>query len=102
MSLGLIIGLDYKNTYLNTFQELQRFKDYPLTDHKSKVEKSRIWCTRLEGGWQALPQCTFREVIGCAVTLDNAQLKGSYSQRTALKLPKRIHSNSLAISSIRL
>lgn len=85
--LGLIIGLDYKNTNLNTFQELQRMKDHPLI--RSQIEDGTVkrYGARAlnEGGWQALPTCAFKGglLIGCAAGfLDNAQLKGSH---TAMK-----------------
>ncbi len=84
VSLGLIIGLDYKNTYLNTFQELQRYKDHPLIQKQLIDGKIRHYGARAlnEGGWQALPQCAFKGgmLIGCAAGfLDNAQLKGSHT-----------------------
>ena len=87
VSIGIVIGLDYKNTNINTFQELQRLKDHPLI--KSQIEGGTVrrYGARAlnEGGWQALPTCAFNGglLIGCAAGfLDNAQLKGSH---TAMK-----------------
>ena len=97
VSLGLIIGLDYKNTYLNTFQELQRFKDHPLIRSQIEGGKVKRYGARAlnEGGWQALPQCTFRGgmLIGCAAgTLDNAQLKGSHTaMKSGIEAAEVIH-----------
>ena len=84
VSLGLIIGLDYQNTYLNTFQELQRYKDHPLVREQILDGKVRRYGARAlnEGGWQALPTCAFKGglLIGCAAGfLDNGQLKGSHT-----------------------
>ena len=30
VTLGLVIGLDYENPYLNPYQELQKLKHHPL------------------------------------------------------------------------
>ena len=61
VSLGFVIGLDYKNPWLNPFEELQRFKNHPL------IEKTLTGGERIEygaralneGGYQSIPQSSF-------------------------------------------
>ena len=61
ISIGLVIGLDYSNPYLNPFEEMQRLKTHP------KIKKLLTGGERIaygakaliEGGWQSLPKLTF-------------------------------------------
>ena len=61
VALGLVIGLDYQNTWLNPFAELQRFKTHPfLKKLLSGGERIAYGARALnEGGWQSLPKLTF-------------------------------------------
>lgn len=61
VALGLVVGLDYQNTWLNPFAELQRFKTHPFL-RKLLLGGERIaYGARalIEGGWQSLPKLTF-------------------------------------------
>ena len=61
VAIGLVVGLDYKNPWLNPFAELQRFKTHPyLCDLLSGGERIAYGARALnEGGWQSMPKLTF-------------------------------------------
>ena len=69
VSVGFVIGLDYKNPYLSPYDEFQKFKTHPKM--KSLFENGRrvSYGARAlnEGGWQSLPELTFPggALIGC-------------------------------------
>ncbi len=85
--VGLVVALDYKNPYLDPFQELQRFKLHPdikplLTNGRPMGYGARALN---EGGWQSMPKLSFPGglIIGCSGNLINvAKLKGIH---TAMK-----------------
>ena len=62
IALGFVIGLDYKNTWLNPFGELQRFKTHPhIRSILAGGERMAYGARALnEGGWQSLPKLTFK------------------------------------------
>lgn len=87
VSVGFVIGLDYKNPYLSPYDEFQKFKTHPKM--KSLFENGRrvSYGARAlnEGGWQSLPELTFPggALIGCdAGTLNTPKIKGTH---TAMK-----------------
>lgn len=87
IAVGLIVGLDYKNPYLDPFEEMQRFKKHPKFVHLFKDAKRICYGARAitEGGWQSLPKLTVRGamLIGdCAGTLNMPKIKGTH---TAMK-----------------
>ncbi|TAL66551.1 MAG: electron transfer flavoprotein-ubiquinone oxidoreductase [Legionella sp.] len=61
VALGFVVGLDYKNPWLNPFAELQRFKTHPLIKPVLTGGERLIYGARAlnEGGWQSLPKLTF-------------------------------------------
>ncbi len=61
---GLVVGLDYKNPYLNPYQEFQRWKTHPAI------------CAHLEGG-----MC-----VQCAVRREGAQ-RGGVPLHTEADIP---------------
>ncbi len=86
-SVGFVIGLDYKNPYLNPYEEFQKFKTH------SKIKRILSSGNRIsygaralnEGGFQSLPQMSFPGglLIGCeAGTLNVLKIKGTH---TAMK-----------------
>lgn len=87
ISIGFVVGLDYKDTYLNPFEEFQKFKTHPFVK-KLLVDGERIsYGARAlnEGGLQSLPQLTFKggALIGdCAGFLNVPKIKGIH---TAIK-----------------
>lgn len=61
VALGFVIGLDYKNPWLNPFAEFQRFKTHPLIRSTLLGGERISYGARAlnEGGWQSLPKLTF-------------------------------------------
>ncbi len=87
VSIGFVIGLDYKNPYLSPYEEFQRFKMHPsikpLLDEGRRVSYGARALN--EGGWQSLPKLSFAggSIIGCdAGTLNTPKIKGTH---TAMK-----------------
>ena len=85
--LGLVVGLDYDNPYLDPFQEMQRWKTHPWIADMLKGGKRVGYGARAinEGGWQALPQLAFPGgvIVGDAAGFLNVpRIKGTH---TAMK-----------------
>lgn len=61
IALGLVIGLDYQNPWLNPFGELQRFKTHPMLQALLQNGERIGYGARAlnEGGWQSMPKLTF-------------------------------------------
>ncbi|MBT3396845.1 MAG: electron transfer flavoprotein-ubiquinone oxidoreductase, partial [Alphaproteobacteria bacterium] len=59
--VGLVVALDYRNPYLDPFQEFQRFKTHPSIAARLRGAKRLSFGARtlVEGGAQALPKLTF-------------------------------------------
>ncbi len=87
VSVGYVIGLDYKNPYLSPYEEFQRFKTHPSIRKIFKNGRRISYGARAlnEGGWQSLPDLVFPggALIGCeAGTLNTPKIKGTH---TAMK-----------------
>lgn len=87
VSIGFVVGLDYKNPYLSPFEEMQRYKTHPaikpLLEGGRRVEYGAR--TLVEGGFQSLPKLTFNGglLIGdTAGFLNVPKIKGNH---TAIK-----------------
>ena len=87
VSMGLVMGLDYANPYLNAFEECQRFKRHPafidLFQHSKRIGYGAR-CLN-EGGYQSIPQLTIPglTLIGDGAGFLNVpKIKGSH---TAMK-----------------
>ncbi|MBT42679.1 MAG: electron transfer flavoprotein-ubiquinone oxidoreductase [Idiomarina sp.] len=85
--VGLIIDLNYKNPYLNPFQEFQRYKTHPAIKAVLEYGKRVSYGARAiaKGGYYSLPKMTFPGglMVGCnAGTLNFAKIKGNH---TAMK-----------------
>jgi electron-transferring-flavoprotein dehydrogenase len=61
VALGFVVGLDYKNPWLDPFQELQRFKTHPIVSSLLSGGERLAYGARAltEGGWQSLPKLSF-------------------------------------------
>lgn len=61
VAIGLVIGLDYKNPWLNPFSEFQRFKTHPLLRELLTDGDRLSYGARAlnEGGWQSMPKLSF-------------------------------------------
>ena len=87
VSVGFVIGLDYKNPYLSPYDEFQKFKTHSKIKDIFKGGKRISYGARAlnEGGWQSLPDLVFDGgcLIGCeAGTLNTPKIKGTH---TAMK-----------------
>ena len=87
ISVGFVIGLDYRNPYLSPFQEFQRFKTHPAIRKHLEGGKRVAYGARAvnEGGFQSIPRLSFPGglLIGCAAGFLNVpKIKGSH---TAMK-----------------
>jgi electron-transferring-flavoprotein dehydrogenase len=84
ISIGFVIGLDYKNPYLNPYEEFQRFKMHDSIKPLLKDGKRISYGARAlnEGGFQSLPRFSFPGglIIGCdAGTLNVLKIKGTHN-----------------------
>ncbi|OGT47360.1 MAG: electron transfer flavoprotein-ubiquinone oxidoreductase [Gammaproteobacteria bacterium RIFCSPHIGHO2_12_FULL_41_15] len=84
ISLGLVIGLDYRNPYLDPFQELQQLKRHPMMNALLQGGECISYGARAlnEGGWQAIPKLVFPGglLVGCAAGMVNVgKIKGIHN-----------------------
>eukprot|EP00731_Ephydatia_muelleri_P030832 Em0022g346a len=87
VACGFVVGLDYKNPYLNPFKEFQRWKHHPSIKHLFESGKRIGYGARAlnEGGVQSLPTLAFPggALVGCTAGFINVpKVKGSH---TAMK-----------------
>jgi electron-transferring-flavoprotein dehydrogenase len=87
VAVGFVIGLDYRNPYLNPFEEFQRFKTHPAIRRFFEGGRRSAYGARAlnEGGFQSIPRLDFPggALIGCAAGYLNVpKIKGSH---TAMK-----------------
>lgn len=85
--LGVVVGLDYENPYLNPYEEFQRWKHHPAIAKQLIGGKCISYGARClnEGGYHAIPKLTFPGglLVGdSAGFLNSVKIKGSH---TALK-----------------
>jgi electron-transferring-flavoprotein dehydrogenase len=84
---GLVVGLDYKNPFLNPYEEFQRWKTHPSISKHFEGGTCISYGARVlnEGGFHAIPKLTFPggALIGCSAGFLNAvKIKGTH---TAIK-----------------
>jgi electron-transferring-flavoprotein dehydrogenase len=87
VAVGFVIGLDYRNPFLNPFEEFQRFKTHPAIRSFFKGGRRIAYGARAlnEGGFQSIPRLDFPggALIGCAAGFVNVpKIKGNH---TAMK-----------------
>lgn len=87
ISVGYVVGLDYRNPHLSPYRELQRFKHHPAVAPMLEGGKRIQYGARAlnEGGWQSIPRPDFEGglLIGCAAGFMNVpKIKGTH---TAMK-----------------
>ncbi len=87
VSIGFVVGLDYKNPYLSPFEEMQRFKTHPEIRKLLEGGKRISYGARslVEGGFQSMPELSFPGgvLIGdTAGFLNVPKIKGNH---TAMK-----------------
>ena len=87
VSVGYVIGLDYKNPHLSPFDEFQRFKTHPKIKPLFEGGRRISYGARAlnEGGFQSIPKLTFPGglIVGCGAGFLNVpKIKGTH---TAMK-----------------
>lgn len=87
VTVGLVIGLDYKNPYISPYQEFQKMKQHPYYKNVLKGGKCISYAARAlnEGGLQAVPKLNFPGgvLVGASAGFMNVpKIKGSH---TAMK-----------------
>ncbi|MBY0354112.1 MAG: electron transfer flavoprotein-ubiquinone oxidoreductase [Rickettsiales bacterium] len=87
LSIGYVVGLDYRNPHLDPYMEFQTFKTHPHIRRLLEGGRRIAYGARAlnEGGWQSIPQLAFPggALIGCAAGFLNvAKIKGTH---TAMK-----------------
>ena len=83
VSIGFVVGLDYKNPYLSPYEEFQQFKHHPdIIKHLKGGRRISYGARALnEGGVQSLPKLTFPGglLVGCeAGFLNVPKIKGTH------------------------
>lgn len=84
IALGFVVHLNYKNPYLNPFEEFQRFKTHPAIQPLLINAQRLAYGARTinEGGVQSLPELIFPggALIGCSAGFVNVpKIKGSHN-----------------------
>lgn len=104
VSLGLVIGLDYTNPYLNPYREFQRMKLHPLYSRVLQGGKCIAYGARAlnEGGWQSIPRLAFPggALIGCAAGFLNVpKIKGTHTaMKSGMLAAETLVSNAFDLS----
>jgi electron-transferring-flavoprotein dehydrogenase len=83
VAVGVVIGLDYENPFLNPFEEFQRFKTHPAIRPLYEGGRRIAYGARAlnEGGFQSIPKLTFPGgvLIGCCAGFMNVpKIKGTH------------------------
>jgi len=84
VSIGLVVGLDYKNPWLAPYGEFQKMKQHPLYRTVLEGGKCLTYGARAlnEGGFQSIPKCAFPggALIGdTAGFLNVPKIKGTHT-----------------------
>lgn len=87
LAIGFVVGLDYKNPYLNPYQIFQQFKTHPTIQPLLESGERLEYGARClnEGGFQSIPTLHFSGgvLVGCAAGFLNVpKIKGIH---TAMK-----------------
>ncbi len=99
ISIGFVVGLDYKNPYLSPFEEMQRFKTHPKIKPLLEGGKRVSYGARtlVEGGFQSLPKLTFPGgvLIGdTAGFLNVPKIKGNHTaMKSGMVAAESIHAH---------
>ncbi|CAM9174955.1 unnamed protein product [Ectocarpus fasciculatus] len=103
--LGMVVGLDYENPYLNPYKEFQRWKHHPAVAAQLEGGECVSYGARClnEGGFHAIPKLTFPggALIGCSAGFLNAvKIKGSHTaMKSGMLAAEAIHAGLTALPS---
>lgn len=101
IAVGLVMGLDYQNPYLDPYEEMQRFKLHPYIRPIFEGARRIGYGARAlnEGGLQSVPRLVFPggALIGCAAGFLNvAKIKGSHNaMKSGMLAAEAIYRNDL-------
>ena len=84
VSVGLVVGLDYKNPWISPYQEFQRMKQHPFYRETLEGGKCISYGARAlnEGGWQSVPKLHFPGgvLVGASAGFMNVpKVKGTHN-----------------------
>ncbi|HXP29875.1 MAG TPA: electron transfer flavoprotein-ubiquinone oxidoreductase [Stellaceae bacterium] len=101
VAVGIVVGLDYENPFLNPFEEFQRLKTHPAIRPTFAGGRRIAYGARAlnEGGLQAIPRLDFPGglLIGCAAGFLNVpKIKGSHTAMKSGMLAAEIVARRLA------
>ena len=103
--LGMVVGLDYENPYLNPYKEFQRWKHHPEVATQLEGGECVSYGARClnEGGYHAIPKLTFPGgvLIGCSAGfLNSIKIKGTHTaMKSGMIAAEAIHSGLTAQAS---
>ena len=109
--LGLVVGLDYKNPYLNPYEELQRLKLHPKVREILEGGECISYGARVlnEGGYHAVPKLHFPggALAGCSAGFLNvSKIKGTHNaMKTGMMIAEEIfdqHQKGIALEEATL
>ena len=95
--VGVVVGLDYKNPYLNPYEEFQRFKTHPEILKILEGGECISYGARVlnEGGYNAVPKLHFPggALAGCSAGFLNvAKIKGTHNaMKSGMLVADEIH-----------
>lgn len=99
--IGMVVGLDYHNPYLNPYEEFQRLKNHPTIRKQIEGGKCISYGARAlnEGGFFSIPQLAFPGglMVGCSAGFLNVmKIKGAHNaMKSGIEAGKAIY-NSLS------
>ncbi|MEO8713653.1 MAG: electron transfer flavoprotein-ubiquinone oxidoreductase [Acetobacteraceae bacterium] len=101
VSFGFVVGLDYRNPWLNPFEEMQRFKTHPAIRGRFAGGRRISYGARAlsEGGLQSIPHLTFPggALIGDAGGFLNVpKIKGTHAAMKSGMLAAEAVADALA------
>lgn len=102
---GYVVGLDYKNPYLNPYEEFQRLKTHPEIKKILEGGECISYGARVlnEGGYHAIPKLTFPGgmLAGCSAGFLNvAKIKGTHNaMKTGMLAAEEIFKHSDELDS---
>ena len=100
VSVGYVVGLDYKNPYINPYGEFQKFKLHPKIRKVLEGGRRIAYGARAlnEGGLQSIPKLTFAggALIGAAAGFMNTpKVKGTHTAMKSAILAAEAVANAL-------
>ncbi|KAH9599941.1 FAD/NAD(P)-binding domain [Trypanosoma melophagium] len=102
ISLGFVVGMDYKNPYIRPYMELQKWKTHELLASQLSEGKPLLYGARtlVEGGYTALPTLHFPGglLVGdCAGFLNLPKIKGTHTaMKSAMLAAEAVYDDAFA------